>query len=270
MSDTTGLLGTDDLVTGEAVALDLPPASVGLRVASGMIDVVAELLLLFLVLMVLFVATSDADAPLQGVATVVATAGVLVGVPTTLETLTRGRSLGKLALGLRTVRDDAGPITFRQSLVRSLVGFVEIFVLYGVPALISSLVSSRGKRVGDFAAGTYVVRERFTFPGVRPSYMPPELAGWASRADIAPLPDGLALAVRQFLGRAATLNPVSRDTLGRRLCDEVLTHVAPVPPVGHHPETVLAAVLAERRRRDEARLARDEQLRSRLRGRTAR
>jgi uncharacterized RDD family membrane protein YckC len=270
MSETTGLLGSDDLVTGEAVALDLPPASIALRVASGMIDVLFELLLLLGVFMVFFVAVSGADEALLAVATVVATAGVLVGVPTALETLTRGRTLGKLALGLRTVRDDAGPVSFRQSLVRSLVGFVEIWVLYGVPALISSLVSSRGKRVGDLAAGTYVVRERFPFPGVRPAYMPPELAGWASRADIAPLPDGLALAVRQFLGRAATLNPVSRETLGRRLCDEVLTHVAPTPPAGHHPETVLAAVLAERRRRDELRLARDEDLRRRLRGRSAR
>jgi hypothetical protein len=97
--------------------------------------------------------------------------------------------------------------------------------------------------------------------------MPPQLAGWANSADIAPLPDGLALAVRQFLGRAQTLNPVSRDTLGRQLADQTLRYVAPAPPPGHHPETVLAAVLTERRRRDEVRLARDEALRTRLRGR---
>ena len=96
--------------------------------------------------------------------------------------------------------------------------------------------------------------------------MPPHLAGWAATADMAPLPDGLALAVRQFLDRAASLNPVSRATLGTQLAAQVLTHVAPAPPAGQHPEAVLAAVVAERRRRDEARLARDEALRVRLRG----
>ena len=42
--------------------------------------------------------------------------------------------------------------------------------------------------------------------------------------------------------------------------------VAAEASADQHPETVLAAVVAERRRRDEARLARDEALRTRLRG----
>jgi uncharacterized RDD family membrane protein YckC len=267
MSDAQRLLGDDDLVTGEAVALDLPPASVGLRVASGLIDVVAQLLLLFLVYLVATVVVGGGDDALSAVATVVSTVLVLVAVPTVVETLTRGRSLGKLALGLRTVRDDAGPIAFRHAFIRSLVGVVEIWGFTGVPALVCALVTSRGKRLGDVVAGTYVVRERFPFPGVRPALMPPHLAAWATSADIAPLPDGLALAVRQFLDRAPSLNPVSRATLGARLAEQVLTHVAPAPPADRHPEAVLAAVIAERRRRDETRLARDEALRVRLRAR---
>ncbi|MEO5709774.1 MAG: RDD family protein [Nocardioidaceae bacterium] len=267
MSDPRPLLGDDDLVTGEAVALDLPAASVGLRVASGLIDVVAELVLLFAVYLVATVVSIGADDALYAVATLVSTVLVLVGVPSAIETLTRGRSLGKLALGLRTVRDDAGPIAFRHAFIRALIGVVEIWVLTGVPALVTALVSARGKRLGDVVAGTYVVRERFPFPGVRPAMMPPHLAAWATSADIAPLPDGLALAVRQFLDRAASLNAGSRATLGGRLAEQVLTHVAPAPPPGQHPEAVLAAVIAERRRRDEARLSRDEALRARLRQR---
>ncbi len=266
MSDVQGLLGDDDLVTGEAVALDLPPATVAVRVASGLLDVLAQVFVLTLVYVVGLVAVSGADDALLAVAGVLSTVLVLVALPTAVETLTRGRSLGKLALGLRTVRDDAGPISFRQAFVRALVAVVEIWVLSGVPALVCALTTSRGKRLGDVVAGTYVVRERFPFPLVRPATMPAQLAGWASGADIAPLPDGLALGVRQFLDRAPSLNPASRATLGGRLATQVLTHVAPAPPPGHHPETVLAAVIAERRRRDEARLARDEALRTRLRG----
>jgi hypothetical protein len=136
-----------------------------------------------------------------------------------------------------------------------------------VPALLCALVNPRGKRLGDMVAGTYVVRDRFRFPGVRPAVMPPQLAGWAVAADMASLPDALALATRQFLDRAGSLNPASRATIGTQLAAQALEHVAPAPPPGHHPETVLAAVLAERRRRDELRLARDDALRARLRRR---
>ncbi len=265
MPDREELRGSDDLVTGEAVVLDLPAATVGVRVASGLIDVLLEVLVLVLLLVVALVAVSSSDDALRGVAGVVATVGVLVALPTAVETLTRGRSLGKLALGLRTVRDDAGPISFRHAFIRSLVGVVEIWALSGVPALLCALVSARGKRLGDMVAGTYVVRERFPRPRVRPATMPPQLASWAARADVAPLPDGLALAARQFLDRAASLNPASRAELGAQLASQALTRVAPAPPPGHHPETVLAAVLAERRRRDELRLSREEQLRERLR-----
>jgi uncharacterized RDD family membrane protein YckC len=265
MPEPRGLRGSDDLVTGEAVALDLPAATVGVRVASGLVDVLLQALVLVVLLVVALVAVSASDDALRGVATVVATVGVLVALPTAVETLTRGRSLGKLVFGLRTVRDDAGPISFRHALIRSLVGVVEIWVLTGVPALRCALVSARGKRLGDMLAGTYVVRERFPLPRVRPAMMPPQLASWAARADVAPLPDGLALAVRQFLDRAPTLNPASRAELGTQLAAQALARVAPPPPPGHHPETLLAAVQPERRRRDEVRLARDEQLRQRLR-----
>lgn len=265
MSDVHGLLGSDDLVTGEAVALDLPAATVAVRIVSGLIDVVAEGALLAGAFLVALVSVSSSDDALVAVAGVVTVVLVLVAVPTAVETLTRGRSLGKLVLGLRTVRDDAGPISFRQAFIRSLVGVVEIWLMSGVPALLCALVSARGKRLGDLVAGTYVVRERFPFPGVRPAMMPPQLAGWAAGADIAPLPHGLALATRQFLDRAPTLNPASRATLGTQLVGQALTHVAPAPPPGHHPETVLTAVMAERRHRDAARLARDQALRDRLR-----
>jgi hypothetical protein len=94
--------------------------------------------------------------------------------------------------------------------------------------------------------------------------MPPLLEAWAAGADIARLPDGLAMAVRQFLMRAQILNPQSRAALGTQLYEEVLAHVAPQPPAGTHPELVLAAVIADRRRRDWIRLQRDAALRSRL------
>ena len=94
---------------------------------------------------------------------------VIVGYPVAFETFTRGRSLGKLALGLRVVRDDGGAARFRQALVRGLFEVVEIWMLAGVPAIVCSLLNSRGKRIGDLAAGTVVVRERTPKPRSSPS-----------------------------------------------------------------------------------------------------
>jgi hypothetical protein len=167
---------------------------------------------------------------------------------------------------MRAVRDDGGPIRFRHALVRGLVGFVEIWMLWGVPALFCSLFSSQDKRLGDLAAGTYVVRERPSRQVSVMAQMPPQLAGWARHADIGRLPDGLALAVRQFLSRAGGMHLQPRAEMAHSLAGAVGQHVSPAPPQGTHPELFLAAVLAERRNRDVVRLAREQQQRQRLAG----
>jgi uncharacterized RDD family membrane protein YckC len=264
MSSSTLGVGVDDLVTGEAVALELPAAGIAIRALSGALDLLIAGVALWIGVFVATATTLNADDAIIGVAVTVLLALVSVVLPTTLETLTRGRSVGKLATGLRTVRDDAGPIGFRHAFTRALVGFVEIWALFGVPALVSGLVSSKGKRLGDYAAGTYVVRERVHITLPPPPMMPPQLAEWAAGADIARLPDGLAMAVRQFLMRAPLLSPRSRAALGVELRDEVSIYLAPQPPADTHPELVLAAVIADRRRRDAIRLERDAALRRRL------
>ncbi|MDU0312772.1 RDD family protein [Phycicoccus sp. M110.8] len=264
MSSSTVGVGADDLVTGEAVALDLPSAGIGLRIVSGLIDYVLGMLVLIGLQIGADAVFGGVDDALTLAMTTLATIAALVALPTTFETLTRGKTLGHLALGLRTVRDDAGPIRFRQALTRAMLGVVEVYGCSGVPALVSAAVSSRGKRLGDLLAGTYVVRDRQRIKLTPPTPMPPQLAGWAATADLAPLPDQLAVAVRQFLARAHTFAPPVREQLGARLLDEARPYVAPAPPPGHHAEYVLMAMLAERRTRDADRLAREARLRERL------
>jgi uncharacterized RDD family membrane protein YckC len=261
-------LTTDDLVTGEAVALDLPPAGLGSRIASGLVDVLVTLLLLVGIVLLFTVAALQADGALAALAVVGALIFVFLVVPTAVETLTRGKSLGKLAFGLRTVRDDAGPISFHHAFVRALIGIVEIYAFSGGPAFFAALLSSRGKRLGDYAAGTYVVRERVRLRLAPPAAMPPQLAAWAATADMASLPTGLALAVRQFLGRLPQVDPAARAAIAGRLAGQVAAYVAPPPPPGTPPEAFLAAVVAARRERDSARLAREAELRRRLTARS--
>lgn len=264
MSSATVGVGEDDLVTGEAVALDLPPASIGPRILSGLLDYLILSVALYLVLFVGVSLSSQLDDALNQGVLLVCFVLVWVGYPVTIETLTRGRSVGKLAAGLRTVRDDAGPITFRHALARALLGVVEVYLFFGVPAVITSIINPKGKRLGDIVAGTYVVRDRVIARLPAPVPMPPHLAAWAMSADISQLPDQLAMAVRTFLPAAFTMTPKARDEMGRHLLDELSLYVSPPPPAGNHPEYVLAAVIADRRRRDGERLGRDAALRHRL------
>lgn len=264
MDSATLGVGDDDLVTGEAVALDLPAAGLGLRALSGALDLLVGVAALTALFILAGVLVADGDDAIVATGFLTAFVLAIVVLPTTVETLSRGRSLGKLATGLRTVRDDAGPIGFRHALTRALVGTVELWLFTGVPALLVALVSRKGKRLGDLAAGTYVVRERVRPQLVAPPQMPPQLADWARTADIAALPDPLAMATRQFLARAHGFTPASRAQLGAQLVTDMLRYAAPPPPPGQHPEVVLAAVLADRRRRDTERLSREDQLRRRL------
>lgn len=245
------------IVTGEAVALDLRPAALPSRVVAGFLDALVQGLAMFVVFALVGAVSmrvSDAAAAALAIVFLVL---VLVGYPVAFETLLRGRTLGKAAMGLRVVRDDGGPIGFRQALVRGLTGvFVErpglTFFLAGV---VTMLLNSRGKRLGDLLAGTVVLQERVPARGGSVAVMPPHLAAWAAGLDLSGLPDDLALQSRQFLARSSQLTRQAREDLGGRLVAAVSAAVSPPPPSGTPGWAVLAAVLAERRRREELRWA---------------
>ncbi|GAA1709893.1 RDD family protein [Isoptericola hypogeus] len=243
----------DGILIGEGVLLDARPASFVTRSLAALLDLAVVGIAVLGVFLVGYWQLGALDDQWLRVAFVVVSVVVMVVVPVTVETLTRGRSLGKLAAGLRVVRDDGGPVRFRHAFARALVGVGELWLTFGSVALVTSLANSRGKRLGDLLAGTYVIRVRGGRGWSTPLAMPPELAGWAARADIRRLPDGLALAARQYLDRAPRLAPVSRAGLADELAGRVEPYVAPGPPPGTPAEAFLQAVLHERRDRELAR-----------------
>lgn len=247
------MASADETIIGEGVALDTAAASLGSRAASALLDALVLGALYFGVTM-LMVAVLPATLDFAAISAVYLTAaiGTFVGVPVVFETLTRGKSVGRYALGLRIVRDDGGPITVRQAVVRALVGVIELWMTAGSIALIASAANSRGKRVGDMLAGTYALQTRASSSQHLPLIVPFSLHAWARVVDIRRLPDGLALEARQFLTRAAALHPASRRQLGESLSARIAPHVSPLPPEGTHPETFLTAVLAVRRDREYA------------------
>jgi uncharacterized RDD family membrane protein YckC len=244
------------VVIGEAVALDLRPAAIPSRIVAGALDVLLQLVIALPLGFLVAVASTGTSQAGAAALVILLLVVVLIAYPVTFETLLRGRTPGKAVMGLRVVRDDGGPVGFRHALVRGLAGaFLErpgITVFVG--GVVTSLLHPQSKRLGDLLAGTIVLQERVPSKGGGVARMPPKLAGWAAGLDLSALPDDLALQVRQFISRQWQLTPEAREELGGRLAAAVTAAVHPPPPPGTPGWAVLAAVLAERRRREELRL----------------
>jgi uncharacterized RDD family membrane protein YckC len=220
-----------------------------LRAAGAIIDWLAYIGLFALILIgSSFAFASVMDDALSAAVTVAALAFCTVVVPTTVETLTQGKSLGKLAVGARIVRDDGGSIGFRHALIRSLLGVLEIMMTAGGIAAMVSLLNDKSKRLGDLIAGTYSQHERVSKAQPPLFGVPLALAEWAKTADVARMPDGLARRIAQFLRQSAGLTPDTRARLSQELAAEASRYVSPVPK--ENAELFLAAVAAVRRDRE--------------------
>lgn len=259
------LLEDDELITGEAVALDLRPTDFILRAAGAAIDFVVYFAVWFGLLLAFSTPWLSWMIPsaLVQVALIASIVLCWVVIPAVVETASKGKSLGRLAVGARIVRDDGGAIGARHAFIRSMIGVLEIVMTLGSLAALVGLVNARSKRLGDFVAGTYSQHERIARYEPAVFGVPPELAEWAQTADVARMPDPLARRVAQFLRQARHLTPTTRERVARDLGNEVARYVYPVPPA--HPELFLAAVAAKRREREAAALALQAERLERLR-----
>lgn len=252
------------LITGEAVALDLRPTGYVLRAAGAAIDVILYFGGYFLLLLVISSFAGGLgldDALLTAVAVAVLVVCVVV-VPTAVELLSRGRSLGRLAVGARIVRDDGGAIGFRHAFIRSLTAVLELFMTFGGVAALVGLLDPRARRLGDMLAGTYSQHERIP-RSVPPSYgVPQELEVWAQTADVARMPDALARRLGHFLQQAGGFAPATRARLAQELAAEASAYVSPLPATS--PELLIAAVVAVRREREAVALQGEQAARERL------
>lgn len=244
------------IVTGEAVALELRPAGVGSRGVALLIDLAVQVVVTIGWIWAAGQIADSVDEAAIDAIVLTLFVGTVLGYPVGFETLWRGRTLGKAAMGLRVVRDDGGPIRFRHALVRGLVGVVvdRPGLSVGLLALIPMLTTKRAKRLGDLAAGTVVVQDRVPSRVAPAPTVPAELTAWAGGLDLTGVSDALAGEIRQFLARARQLSPDVRARMGDRLMAQ-LTALVGAPPAGMTPWTYLHTVLAERSRRETLRLS---------------
>jgi len=151
MSETTGLRRKD---MARSLAAKLDPGSILLRRWAGCwLDFVALAVLNGVALAPTLVIP---DAP-AAVAVAIFSVVTLGYFPLTEGIW--GRSLGKLVTGTIVVDADGRPPGLTRAVVRTLLRLVEVnpFVAGGLPAGISVAVTKHRQRLGDLAAGTYVV-----------------------------------------------------------------------------------------------------------------
>jgi uncharacterized RDD family membrane protein YckC len=184
---------------------------------------------------------------------------VFWGYFTYFETTSNGQTPGKRIAGIRVVRDDGTPITFFDAMIRNLVRLVDFLPAYYTIGVIAVFVSPQNKRLGDYAAGTIVVKERTT-----PMPAPATADADADAAPVAARSPQLAAAVRAVVGRLSPeelqvveryvarkiqLNPPARASLARKIAAPLIRKLS-IDGIAATDEEVLetiAEVAAQRR-----------------------
>ena len=216
------------VTTPDNVDLGFPTAGLGTRMAAAIVDHLVLGIVYFVAIILVSVIASDWFPGLAGESALLVMVGfsslVLLGYFALSEAMTGGRTLGKMACGLRVVRSDGGAIGFSEAIVRNAARLVD-YIGIG-PVLMFFHPQSR--RIGDLMAGTVVVRERSAVSKMAwatPSALPVFLRS----TDPGPTITGVDRlggrelgALRTFLSRL-DLHPVQKNRvagqLAVRLCD---------------------------------------------------
>jgi uncharacterized RDD family membrane protein YckC len=243
-------------LTPEAVTLDFQAAHIGSRFVALMLDYAVVGVVVFALLLAgVFLSEAgllDAVPEWVGVTLVLLLVfGVIWGYPVAFETLWRGRTPGKAAMGLRVVTVEGGPVTFRHAAIRAALGLVEFQATSGLLAVLSALLTRRHQRLGDLVAGTLVVRERVGAGRPEPVEfrVPPGAESYAATLDVSGLRAEDYAAVRAFLLRASSLDEAARPRVAAALAGSVRERMHHTPPPGVPDEVFLQAVAARYQQR---------------------
>jgi uncharacterized RDD family membrane protein YckC len=222
------------LLTPENVELRYPIAGVGSRLVAASIDytilVVGEIVISFAVvffaaLLARLFPLPSPDSPAGATAASFASIGFAViliflawwGYFVLFELIWNGQTPGKRMLGIRVVRADGQSLSAGTSLVRNALRAIDVFLLIGVLVM---LLDGASRRLGDFAAGSLVVREprRAGADELERVHIPPAPA---DRVDVFPNPGGLTMQhyilVRDYFSRRDRMPDARADALAADL-----------------------------------------------------
>lgn len=198
------------IVTPEGVRLAFSTAGVASRSAALVVDLFCRAIALYILFVLLGIAAIGGGDLVVAIGGVIGIFVVFFGYSTAMETFNRGRTLGKVALGLQVVTVEGAPVRFRHAAIRSALELVDFFLSFGAVAMITSMVNPRHQRLGDMVAGTMVVRTRSAM-SVSTNYTfvpPPGWESFASTLDVSRMNRDQHGVVRSFLLR---LHGMSRE-----------------------------------------------------------
>ncbi len=209
--------------TGEAIAIRYELAGLGSRFLAVVVDLLVQVTLaVVLGLGLAFASPVLGRLPLGKNAEAWALAAAIVvlfliffGWFIVFEIWWSGRTPGKRALGLRVVRDGGFPVDPGASIIRNVVRIVEFTLGFYAISAISALISRENKRLGDFAAGTIVVRDRGETVVDLDAYL-----ARPARSDTG-LSESDRLLIERFLARRASLDQLARARLAARIVARV-------------------------------------------------
>jgi len=165
------------------------------------------------------------------------------GYFTLFETLWAGQTPGKRALKIRVVREDGRPIGFAEAAIRNLLRVVldsQPGNLYAV-GFVTGMLNARFKRLGDYAAGTVVIRERRqAVPAAGPRLRPPPQPTLAQAGPrVRQLTPDEAATLQAYLRRRDELDPQTRSEMARRIAVSLLQRLEITQPVDMGYDTFL-------------------------------
>jgi uncharacterized RDD family membrane protein YckC len=226
MSEVTVAAGRLEVETPDHVVLRYDLAGAGNRGFAAVLDfAVATAILLTAALTLALISPALGDA-LAGAFGITLFAALLVSWAyfVLLEWLWNGQTIGKRAFGLRVITEDGSPASFTAVLIRNLlrlVDFLPLFYGIGVAAIV---VSPKSQRLGDLAAGTYVVRaphprvDWFSLRTVTP-------LGMGQTAQTRRLPGEAQRLVREFVAREGSLKPAERAKIAALIAARLRPYV---------------------------------------------
>jgi len=166
------------VATPERVSFDYAVAGLGTRAIAQLLDLLIVLVVLLAVIALGLALGAVGGGTLAILLVVIGSFAVIFGYFWASETFWSGQTVGKRVFRLRAVGDRGEPLTFIQAGVRNIVRIVD-FLPYGYGVgMVVLFANGKGKRLGDLAAGTMVVKDSdyvqlWQLQGARPEPPPP-------------------------------------------------------------------------------------------------
>jgi uncharacterized RDD family membrane protein YckC len=243
----------DGIITPEAVVLDVETAGVASRMLAGLLDLLIEVAFMLFVLMLLALSRVVESGTGLRTASAILIAIVVMVYPVAWETLWRGRTPGKRALGLRAVTIEGAPIRFRHAVLRMMGGVVDrLLPPVGVTGSLMVLGTRRHQRIGDLLAGTVVIRDpdRTPLPQAVWFPVPQGLDQFAATIDPTALTDQQYTVIRSFLMRNREFSADARHAVATDLAARAAAQLHHDRVSAVHPEAYLLCVVARYQRRN--------------------